>query len=129
MDALGTIIRQQRKAVSLTLQKLATMSGVSASHLARIEAGERFPSARVLKKIAVHLGYEDDELFTLAGYLSGPSHRVEEKGSSYKGKLAPDVASALAREPVKVQREVIKILAMLKSVATDMSQEKSKKGK
>ncbi|MBI2848431.1 MAG: helix-turn-helix transcriptional regulator [Chloroflexi bacterium] len=49
---LGTIIRKQRVLASLTLQELATTSTVSASHLGRIERGERFPSARILRKIA-----------------------------------------------------------------------------
>jgi len=45
------------------------MAGVSASHLGRIERGERFPSGSVLRRIAGPLGFEEDELFTLAGYL------------------------------------------------------------
>ena len=49
---LGRILKQQRIAVRLTLQELADESSVSSSHLGRIERGERFPSARILRKIA-----------------------------------------------------------------------------
>ncbi len=48
---LGRIIRQRRLAIQLTLNQLAARSGVSTSHLGRVEKGERFPSARVLQRI------------------------------------------------------------------------------
>ena len=67
---LGKIIKQQRILAQLTLRELATMSRVSSSHLGRVEAGERFPSARVLKKIAAPLGFDESGLLALAGYLS-----------------------------------------------------------
>jgi len=105
--------------VPLTLQELATTSNVSASHLGRIERGERFPSARILRKIAKPLGFDEDELFTLAGFLSPPSSGVaEERYPSYGSRqLDPYVAKILSDEPVEVQRAVIGILTMLKSVA------------
>ena len=55
---LGKIIKQQRIKVPLTLQELAAESGVSSSHLGRIERSERFPSARILRKIAKPLGFD-----------------------------------------------------------------------
>ena len=44
---LGGIIKQQRISLPLTLHELAIRADVSASHLGRIERGERFPSAHV----------------------------------------------------------------------------------
>jgi transcriptional regulator with XRE-family HTH domain len=112
-DNLNTIIKRQRIMVPLTLRELAAKSGVSASHLGRIERGERFPSANILRKIAKPLGFDEDELFMLAGYLSpGAAIRVE----SHEG-LDPYVAKTLAREPVETQRAVIGILSILKSLA------------
>jgi len=120
---LGKIIKQQRISVPLTLQELATNSSVSASHLGRIERGERFPSAHILQRIARPLGFEEDELFTLAGYLSPQSPMVAERGPTYGGeRLDPYVARVLAQEPLEVQRAVIGILTMLKSIAKGMSQ-------
>ena len=125
-NELGRIIKQQRMAVPLTLQELAAMSGVSASHLGRIERGERFPSASILRKVAQPLGFEEDELFTLAGYLSPQPSGIAEESSEYSGKrLDSYVASVLAREPVDVQRAVIGILTILKSIARSMSKEGS----
>lgn len=53
---IGRIIKQHRIVMSLTMSDLAKKSGVSASHLGRIESGEQFPSARILRKIASPLG-------------------------------------------------------------------------
>ncbi len=119
---LGKIIKQQRVSLSLTLQELAAKANVSASHLGRIERGERFPSAHVLQRIARPLSFEEDEIFTLAGYLSPQSRPVgvEERVTTIAdGRLDPFVARMLAQEPVEVQRAVIGILTILKSIARD----------
>ena len=120
---LGKIIKQQRITVPLTLQELAAASGVSSSHLGRIERGERFPSARILRRIAKPLGFDEDELFTLAGFLSPQASGVaEEHSPSYATRqLDPYVAKMLAEETVEVQRSVIGILSLLKSVARGMT--------
>ena len=123
---LGGIIKQRRVTVPLTLQELATKAGVSSSHLGRIERGERYPSASVLRKIAKPLDFEEDELFTLADYLSPQPPGIAEGNPEYSGKrLDPYVASVLAREPVDVQRAVIGILTILKSIAKSISKEGS----
>lgn len=124
---LGGIIKQQRISLPMTLQELAAKSGVSASHLGRIERGERFPSAHILQKIAKPLGFEEDELFTLAGYLSPQSPVIAEKAPAYSGeRLDPYVARVLAQEPVEVQRAVLGIVTILKSIARSVSKEGSK---
>ena len=105
----------------MTLQELASETGVSSSHLGRIERGERFPSARILRKIAKPLGFDEDELFTLAGFLS-PQEGVAEPGARYTGhQLDPYVAKMLSEETPEVQRAVIGILSLLKSVARGMA--------
>jgi len=121
---LGKIIKQQRITVPLTLQELTAKSGVSSSHLGRIERGERFPSAHVLRKIARPLGFEEDELLTLAGYLSPQPRRIAEEIPGYSGgRVDPYVARVLAQEPVDVQRAVIGILTILKSLAKSIAKE------
>ena len=121
---LGKIIKQQRITVPLTLQELTAKSGVSSSHLGRVERGERFPSAHVLRKIARPLGFEEDELLTLAGYLSPQPRRIAEESPSYSsGRVDPYVARVLAQEPVDVQRTVIGILTILKSLAKSIAKE------
>jgi len=92
---LGKIIKQRRSMIPLTLQEFAHVAGVSASHLGRIERGERFPSARVLRRLAKPLEFDEGELFTLADYLSSqPSSTVGSE--THIGRLDPYVASVLS---------------------------------
>ena len=116
-DNLGSIIKQQRVIRGLTLQELSAKSGVSTSHLGRIERGERFPSAQILRRIAKPLGFEESELFTLANYLSPQSPVTDEVTEDSIGRLDPYVARVLSAESVEVQRTVIGILNILKSIA------------
>jgi transcriptional regulator with XRE-family HTH domain len=119
---LGKILKQQRITIPMTLQELAAASGVSSSHLGRIERNERFPSARILRKIAKPLGFDEDELFTLAGFLTPQSPGVAEEGARYNSRqLDPYVARMLAEEPPEVQRSVIGILSLLKSIAKSLA--------
>ncbi len=122
---LGRIIKQQRIAIPLTLQELAATSGVSSSHLGRIERGERFPSAHILRRLAQPLGFDEDELFTLAGFLSPhPPGVAEERNTAYGNRrLDPYVAKMLAEEPIEIQRAVIGILNTIKLVAKGMARE------
>jgi transcriptional regulator with XRE-family HTH domain len=120
---LGKLLKQQRITVSLTLQELAAKSGVSSSHLGRIERGERFPSARILRKIAGYLRFDENELFTLAGFLTPQTSAIAEEGNTIytTRQLDPYVAKMLAEEPPEIQRSVIGILSLLKSVSRSMS--------
>ncbi len=82
---VGEIIKQARLAKGLNLRELAAESGVSASHLGRIERGERSPSIDILKKIAKPLGFEGADLLLLvAGYSGG-------------GRLSPDLIKRFAQ--------------------------------
>jgi transcriptional regulator with XRE-family HTH domain len=118
---LGKIIKQQRVAVDLTLQKLSSRSGVSPSHLGRVERGQRFPSAHILHRIAGPLGFDEDELFTLAGYLSPHAVGVAERENGYRsGRLDPYVAGVLGQETPEIQRAVVGILTMLKNIARSL---------
>ena len=121
---LGKVLKQRRVIVPMTLQELAAKSGVSASHLGRIERGKRFPSAYVLRKIAKPLGLKESELFTLANYLSPQSPVADGATKDNVWGLDPYVAGILSQEPVEVQRTVIGILSILKSVARGIAESK-----
>lgn len=114
-NELGKMLRQRRVMIPMTLKDLATKSGVSGSHVGRIERGSRFPSARILGKLAKPLGFNEDELFTLAGFLTPqPSEKVERPSV---GQLDPSVVALLSQETVEIQRAVLAILTVLKSIA------------
>jgi transcriptional regulator with XRE-family HTH domain len=116
---IGEIIKQRRVSIPLTLCELSSDSGVSQSHIGRIERGERLPSAHVLRKIAKPLGFKEEELFMIAGFLSSPYSDEENSTSSinHSLKIDPLVANILAHEPAEVQRAVISILNLIKIIA------------
>lgn len=120
---LGEIIKQRRLSVSLTLSELSAGSGVSPSYLGRIERGERFPSARILHKIAEPLRFGEDEIFALAGYLSNGLVMIGMDGGNGSAgrRLDPVVAGVLAQEPLEIQRSVLVILSLLKSIQRNIS--------
>lgn len=111
---LGGIIKQQRKALDMTLKEISEKSGVSPSYLGRIERGERFPSGYILRKLAKPLRFGEEELLRLAGFLS-PVKKEGEK--SIPGRLDPVVAGMLAEEPLEIQRAVIGLLSIIKVLA------------
>ena len=83
---LGTILRQQRMLAAMSLKDLSVASGISVSHLYRIEKGERFPSAHTLSKLAVPLGLNEIELFRIVGYLSAqPDIKVKKFSNNWLG--------------------------------------------
>ena len=119
---LGKILKQRRVMMPLTLLELARAACVSSSHLGRIERGGRFPSARILQRLAKPLGFEEIELLTLAGLMTPqPSTEVERPSSV---RLDPYVAMVLSQEPVEIQRAVVAILTVLKSVANTLHKKK-----
>ncbi|MBA7522837.1 hypothetical protein ES705_14957 [subsurface metagenome] len=106
------MLKQHRLMAGLTLRELAAKAGVSSSHLARIEKGNRFPSGRILHKIVKALELDESQLLIVAGYLS-PQPSGEEHAL---GRLDPYVAKVLSGEPVETQRTIIAILTILKSM-------------
>ena len=120
MNNVGQMIKQRRSMMSLTLQQLGDKSGVSPSHLGRIERGERYPTAHVLRKLAEPLGLTEVELFTSANFLSPQSTVAEGGMKSNTTGLDPYVANILSQEPVEVQRTVVTILSVMKSMAKNL---------
>jgi transcriptional regulator with XRE-family HTH domain len=118
-NRIGEIIKQKRVSIPLTLYELGANSGVSQSHIRRIERGERVPSAHVLRRIAKPLGFKEEELFMLAGFLSSASSEQENSASrnNYYRKIDPFVTDSLSCESVTVQRAVIGILRLLKYIS------------
>jgi len=96
----GERLEASRKEKELTLAELAALSGVSVSYLGRIERGERFPSAHILRRIAQPLGYGEAELLKLAGYLS--PDRIDDRISKFKDSLKGEIRQAMSNLLEKV---------------------------
>ena len=114
---LGKMLRQQRVMAELTLLELAARSGVSQSHLARIERGKRFPSGHILRKIAKPLELDESQLLIVAGYLSSDSSSETSEEFGLYRRLDPYVAKILSEEPVEIQRAVVSLLTIVKAIA------------
>ena len=96
---LGQSLRSRRKDKGLTLAQLGELSGVDTSFLGRIETGKRFPSARILQKVAPLLGYSETEILRLAGYLSpdGIDERVTKMKESMKGEIETAMSNLMEK--------------------------------
>jgi len=125
---LGRILKQRRISLGLGLKEVGATAGVSSSHLGRIERGERFPSATILRKLAKPLVFEEAELLTWGGYLSSqPPDEAEGRIGPDLKRVDPYVAAMLSQEPVEVQRAVITILIVMKSMAKVLDAEAVRK--
>lgn len=114
---LRKMLKQRRLMAGLTLGEVSARSGVSVSYLGRIERGDRYPSAAILRRIAEPLGADEIELLTFAGFLSPQPSSGSENPRS--GQLDSYVALMLSQEPPKVQRAALMVISMLKYIAED----------
>jgi transcriptional regulator with XRE-family HTH domain len=101
-------IRAGRSADGLTLQQLATRSGVAASTIHKVEARQMVPTVSVLLKIAKGLGRRPEELIRDRVADGTPSHESEcESAESAKTSAEGDpgrdeVSPRIARPDVGV---------------------------
>jgi transcriptional regulator with XRE-family HTH domain len=123
-NEIGKTLKQQRLSLELTLRELAAKSGVSASHLGRVERGDRFPSGHILRKIAKPLGLDASLLMTMAGYLPDSSSETGEEPGPYR-RLDPYVAKVLSEESVHVQRTIVTLFTILKGAIAESLQKPS----
>ena len=119
-NEIGKTLKQRRLMIPLTLRGLAARSGVSQSHIARVERGERFPSGHILRKIAKPLGLDESLLMVTAGYLSPQSSSETGEEPGLYRRLDPYVAKVLSEEPVTMQRAVVSLLTVVKAIAKSL---------
>jgi CheY-like chemotaxis protein/DNA-binding XRE family transcriptional regulator len=62
-ESLGAVIRERRKALSLTLAQMAQRTGVSLGYLSQIELGKNSASIETLYRISLGLGIKMADLF------------------------------------------------------------------
>ena len=62
-ESLGTVIRERRKSLGLTLAQMAQRTGVSLGYLSQIELGKNSASIETLYRISLGLGTKIAELF------------------------------------------------------------------
>ena|SRR5690554_4602869 len=77
MSKIGNYLKKIRKVKNLTLVQLEDISGVSNSHISRIERGLREPSPDTLRKLAEPLGIPYQRLLEKADYLENGKNDKE----------------------------------------------------
>jgi transcriptional regulator with XRE-family HTH domain len=100
---LAKMLKNRREELELTLAVLSEKSGVCVSHIARVEKGERFPSALVLRRLAKPLGLSEGQLLATAGYLTNPA------GAYNTGDIRPRTPQEVLEELRAVQPIAIPI--------------------
>ena len=80
---IGDIIRKEREAHGLTQKNLASLSGISAVQICRIEKGECIPTPSSLKDISPYIGLSYSLLLIKAGYnhFSGRTQYFDQNGN------------------------------------------------
>jgi transcriptional regulator with XRE-family HTH domain len=62
---LAQNMKSARRKTGLSQTQLAEKAGTATNYISQIECGKRFPSPQMLEQIAVALGIEDFELFSV----------------------------------------------------------------
>jgi transcriptional regulator with XRE-family HTH domain len=69
LEALGALLREERRAAGLSQRQLAERTKVSDAYLSQVERGRHEPSLRVLTAVAATLGVSLEALLARAGIL------------------------------------------------------------
>ena len=64
-ELMGSNIKTYRCNLGISQAKLAEMINMATNYLGLIEAGKKFPSADMIERIAIALGKDTPELFTI----------------------------------------------------------------
>ena len=120
-NKLGRYLKTLRQDMGISQYKLAAITGLSVSHICRLEKGNRLPSGTMIVALAGTLGVAEKELLAMAGYIT-PEPGPGSAGAitSAEAKVDPLVVAALAQHKPDVQRQVIEILQALKKTARTM---------
>jgi transcriptional regulator with XRE-family HTH domain len=110
LEALGEVIRAQRKLAKLSLRELAGMTQVSNPYLSQIERGMHQPSIRVLTAIAAALGVSAEQLLAEAGML--------EERPAAEGSEPSSVESAIRSDPRLSGEQRTALLAVYRSMVS-----------
>ena len=107
LEALGALLRAQRRAADLTLRDLSERTNVSNAYLSQLERGLHEPSLGVLTAIASALGVPLGSLLTRAGMLE----RSEGEGEP----RVAETEAAILRDPELTEPQRIALLSVYRS--------------
>jgi transcriptional regulator with XRE-family HTH domain len=106
LEALGVLLRAQRRAADLSLRELSERTKVSNAYLSQLERGLHEPSLSVLRAIASALGFPLGSLLTRAGML--------ERGEDGEQRLR-ETEAAILRDPELSEPQRTALLSVYRS--------------
>ena len=75
LEALGALLREERRAAGLSQRELAERTKVSDAYLSQVERGRHEPSLRVLTAVTSTLGVSLEGLLSRAGIIEAGDDR------------------------------------------------------
>jgi len=73
-ELLGKNIKNFRKIRGFSQEMLAEKAGTSTTHIGMVEIGKKFPSPKMMERIAEALGIDTPELFNTGSVIFIPKH-------------------------------------------------------
>ena|SRR5436309_8907770 len=107
LEALGAVLRAQRRAADLSLRELSERTNVSNAYLSQLERGLHEPSLTVLRAIAAALGVPLGWLLAHAGIL--------ERADADDERRVRETEAAILRDPELTEPQRTALLSVYRS--------------
>jgi len=121
-NQIGKYLKSLRISMGISQYKLAAISGITVSHICRLEKGNRLPSGGMIVKLARALGIAEKELLVMTGCIEATEEtRNAESKRHLEAEIDHLVVYTLAQETPELQRQIIEVLQMLKKTARTKS--------
>jgi transcriptional regulator with XRE-family HTH domain len=96
-EVLANNIKEYRRKLGFSQDKLAELAGISSQYLATVETCRKFPTPDVLDRLADALDIEPHELFTFAT----PQNELEKLRQAIIGEVVTAIKQSFAEERKK----------------------------
>ncbi len=107
LEALGALLREERRAAGFSQRDLAARTHVSNAYLSQVERGRHEPSLRVLAALASTLGVSLEALLARAGII--------EAGDDEREPRLPDTEAAIVGDPHLTEPQRFALLTVYRS--------------
>ena len=107
LEALGALLREERRAAGLSQRDVAERTGVSDAYLSQVERGRHEPSLRVLTAVASTLGLSLEALLARAGII--------EPGDGDHAARLPSTEAAILGDPDLTEPQRFALLTVYRS--------------
>ena len=107
LEALGALLREERRAAGLSQRDVAERTGVSDAYLSQVERGRHEPSLRVLTAVASTLGVSLEALLARAG--------IVEAGDGDDAARLPSTEAAILADPALTEPQRFALLTVYRS--------------